>query len=766
MSTRTTASLLALLGAVSMAMAADTIELPPDSAYVTVDAQGHLSVDGTPIRLWGAIGSFPGKRETIQGDPYFRQRQAVRRAKLMGFNAFRVWHLTYDDKAQQGDLSSTDVSDFFMAECARQGVKVWAAGFGGGRLYSDEVAAAAKIIDDPATEAAWIEAISAMCKKHWWSGERTAISLLTDAVAWDPRLEALAIAQMRAKANHRNVYTGLRHADDPTIAVWELTNEQWWMRHMSGGHWQKLPAFFRSQLIARWNDWLRQRHGDDAGLTRAWGFLFPGESLAQGSVLLAPLAKQMTAVELNDTNPHALAAFQTIASPIGRDDVSPKRSEDVLAFLVETIVMHKRRFAAEVKTWGKSARLSPLIFDTGIGESIQSQYLHQQADAVSHAAYMEGVQVEKLSRTHRRWPFYSGLDSAPQLCNDVPWLEHNRTPGKPFLCYETQYGSPSKYRAEWPLRIAALASIQDWSAACYHYWTFNHYDFTSGTPYLGPLTRPGPSAVQYDYAHDEVEFATMRTAGAIFRHHLITPPAEPTVFRFGRPALLDPSSMDYAGAYGRTGLMDMMTTAYTSGMRLVIDPEQKEFLTTTGPVTRFNGFERPSPITATPQIVFDVQRSCLLFDAPGAASYTGFLQQWGSERIAFANGVTLGDIRHADPEGTPFPSGDERYCSFALASEDGLPLAETRRAVLSLVSSSFNTGLTVDREKRAFTDWGTTPVLVTRVAATVTAPALAGAKWRMIDFNERVLAEGMIAADGILRIPADQPVFLTELWRD
>jgi len=52
-----------------------------------------------------------------------------------------------------------------------------------------------------------------------------------------------------------------------------------------------------------------------------------------------------------------------------------------------------------------------------------------------------------------------------------------------------------------------------------------------------------------------------------------------------------------------------------------------------------------------------------------------------------------------------------------------------------------------------------------RAGATVTAPALAGMRWRMVDFDERTLAEGVVGADGVLTIPADQPVWLTELDR-
>ncbi len=770
------ASLVGVAGAIAQDRAASapagapagSANLPPDSAYCRVEGD-HLTIDGKPVRFWGAIGSFPGKQLTLNNDPYYNQREGIRRAKVVGFNMYRIWHLDFNDKAVKGDLSRTDISDFFVAECGRQGVKLWAAGFGGGALYLDEVDASAKVVDDPKTRDAWAEAVRSMCREQWWS--KKAMSLLTPAVAWDERLEALAIAQMRRKAGHVNIHTALRHADDPTIVVWELTNEQWWMMNMFNGRWQKLPAYFRASLIAKWNGYLTRKYGRQDALVEAWGFLFPGEDLAKGTVLLAPMAEAKTAAALNDTNPAALEVFRTIPTPIGRDQCTAARSGDVIEFLLDTIVSHKQRLARELKTWGKSCRLSPLIFDTGIGQSIHAQYVLQQGDAVSHASYMEGLQLNgnnAIPAKNKRWPYYSGLDTPPQMCNDVPWLEHNRPINKPFLCYETQFGSPSKYRAEWPIRLAALGSIQDWSAACYHYWTFDNYKPLAEDRYAGlPLARPGPGAFQYDYTSDELEQATLRAGGAVFRHHVVGPAARPTVFRYGKPALLDPQSMDYGGDYGHTGLMDMMHTAYAYGMRLEIDPNQKERVKIDGPVVRHDHFNKPNPIQPTDQVTYDYQKAMLTMDAPGVAAYTGFLGQYGADVVKFANGVELRDIRHVDAPGTPFPAGEEKFTSFTLVSEDGKPLAQCSRAVLALVSSAANTGLAFNKKADGsyVANWGKAPVLFTRLAATVVAKPLAGMKWRMIDFNEKVLAEGTIGDDGVLKVPADKPVWLTELSR-
>ena len=38
-------------------------------------------------------------------------------------------------------------------------------------------------------------------------------------------------------------------------------------------------------------------------------------------------------------------------------------------------------------------------------------------------------------------------------------------------------------------------------------------------------------------------------------------------------------------------------------------------------------------------------------------------------------------------------------------------------------------------------------------------------KYRMIDVNQPVLVEGTVGANGALRVPADKPVWVTELDR-
>ncbi len=740
-------------------------DLPPDAAYVVVNDDGHLSLNGERQRYWGAIGSFPGPDQPHDGDPYYGQRKTVQRLKDMGFNMVRFWHYRGDSDYTKGDGSARDRIDFFFAECAREGIAIWPAGLGGGAftLYEPDVDEAVKIVDEPASAEEWKQAARAMQKTDWRSPDVRASRPAYDLVGiWDPRMQALMIREMREAAQHVNQHTGYRYSDDPVNVVWELSNEQWFVPNMVRGKWQRLPDIFKRSLLEEWHGYLRDKYGSQAALTQAWGCLTEGESLDDGTILLAPLKGEGTPSSFNDTNPEAIAAFEGVKQKLGRDDFTAARTADVLEFFTGLLLSHKERLAAEFKTWGKSCRLTPLIYDTGIGESIQSQFIQQHGDAISHCAYMEGFS-EKADPQDPHHPFYSVLDQYPRMGNDVPWLEHNRAPGMPFLAYEVQMGNPGKYRAEFPYRLTALAAIQDWDAAVYHFWTIVDYDYVEPGGMEGRLSFPGDAAYQYDYTYDEVAFAARRIAGLIYRHGHLPPAPDPTTFTFGRRSLYSPESMDYGGSYGPGTLQNMLYTTYRHGMRLVIDPTQEED-TVEGPVVRADSYLVPSIIRPNDAITFDTHRQQLTFDTPGAVAYAGFFANYGDDELSFEQGVSLSNITIDNPKESPYPvTDDEKYFTFGLVATDGdKPLAEARTATMSLGSTSFNTGLDLSGEKP---NYGKAPVLITRVGATLHAPALDGMRYTMVDYRMQTLDTGEIKG-GMLQIPADKPIFAINFERN
>ncbi|MBS3733713.1 MAG: beta-galactosidase [Phycisphaerae bacterium] len=776
----------------------------PDSQYVQVNEDGHLELDGRRVRYWGHIGHFPAGGDDGPAGRRNRELMAQRLVDL-GFNLHRLWHFPQSDDFTKGDNSADDLKDYGYYLLKKHGIKIWFCGLN--MLGTVDAERDVKIIDDPDTAEAWKAAIASMAHESWrWEGKQVGLGRHL-AQHWDPRLKALALQRMREVATRRNKYTGMRYCDDPDIVVWELSNEEWWLPKMTGGQWMTLPKFFQAQLIAKWNAWLKRKYETDEGLTAAWGFLFPGEGLDDGTVMLAPTAKATSPAQLNDANPYVREALAGGVEKIGRDQCSEQRAADAIAFFVEMITASKNAQATFVKSLGKSTRLSPMLYDTGTGWQIQCQYLHQQADAVTHCTYISNMHHD---RADEEFPFNSSLTELPRACWDVPWVEHNKVEGKPFFVYETQVRTTTKYRAEFPMLMASLGSIQDWDIINWHSYGPGP-DSTRDAPHTRAL-EVGHSG-NLHYGGDEVQLSAMRAASEIFCNEHLAPAPTPTKFVYGKPMLLASESMDYSGSYGEIGRA-MLPTTYRYGMRLEIDPtlserpddplfeqarqarhgeaadaeqkaEQRKSIyedfrkngyMVIGPYYKPRVFE-PNPITPTEQISYDWRQGFCRFDAPGAAMFTGFsgrLRDANATLTFDAAGVALSDVAVHNPDGMPYPvTADEGYVTFALASRDDQPLAETRRAVLSLVSTSFNTGFGLEMSKDpseyfgakvAKGKAGTLPVLVARVSGTVRGEAIDGMDWTFYDYEMNVLDRGRVS-DGVLRIPADKPVFYVTLER-
>ena len=73
----------------------------------------------------------------------------------------------------------------------------------------------------------------------------------------------------RALLDRRNTVTGVRWADDPAIAVIEINNENTLVGEIRRDY-RLLPEPWAGAFLAKWNDWLRARHGTTEALRAAW----------------------------------------------------------------------------------------------------------------------------------------------------------------------------------------------------------------------------------------------------------------------------------------------------------------------------------------------------------------------------------------------------------------------------------------------------------------------------------------------------------------
>lgn len=751
--------------------------LPPDSEYVTVAEDGTLSLGGERVRFWGAVLNYMPVRAEGEGaegltvlpedspDEIQRKvetrRQAIDasadRLVALGFNLVRSWDGFDPSKPyEMGDGSPQDMFAYACVAFEKRGIKMWVPQFNNlGEIKDTDVS----ILDQPGDAGAWQEAVLE------WNAKGQKSVRASKFYVHDPRTAALRIKRMKGWADFPNHYKGgLRLGDDPQVVVWELSNEEWWFTAMLNGAWQTYPKFFRDQLMKAWHLFLREKYLDDDALLSAWGFLLPGEGLKENSVLLAPLASPVDDLVLNDVNPYAIAAQTAQRQKFTREDFTRQRGADVIEFFLKTIIARKEAERDAFKTWGKSCRLSPLVFDTGDGFRIQTVYLHQLADAVTMCTYLEGFAKDPQEP---RFPWFSYLDEPPRMAHDVPWAEIGRVPGKPFFLYETQVMSPFKYRAEYPYRLLALAATQDMDIVVWHCWPRPLFP-TNERPYDRALEvgHGGFPAEGFHFRFDEIHSAAIKSAGEMFKRGLFKTVENPTTFVFGKDLLYDPASMSYGGSFGRHR-EKLAPTAFRHGLRMSVDPSLEK-TTVDGPLV-LPRIHEGNPIRPTDEIEWDWRRSHLKLDAPAAVAYTGFFAQHGGP-VAFGNGVTLNSIEVVNPSDAPYPVGEEEcFIAFGMVAADGRPLAKSGNIEISLVSTSFNTGAHYLPESVAAgkpfegETKGKAPVLVSRVSGKVHAPFLKGMNYEFLDWHFNEIESGRIE-DNSLLIPSDQPVFLIRLF--
>ncbi len=590
-------------------------------------------------------------------------------------------------------------------------------------------------------------------------------------------------------AAHFNQYTGLRWADDPVFAVWELNNEEWWMRKMVGGQWQKLPNFFLEGLLSRWNSFLTTKYGTEEALKKAWGGILATESLTNGTIQLAPMAANTSmSATLNDSNKFAIESVQALKQAYGEDAFPAARGRDVLEFFVGLLVNYKKRQAAALKPLGRSLTLSPMIFDTGIGYEIQAQYMHQNADAVAHNAYINGwgptlesrmgklenisnpleknrVTLEAERIAANEGPWVNWLRKPPGIAQGSPWLETGRVEGKPFLVYETQIQQPAKYRADYPLRIAALGAIQDWDWVTWHFFgdgTLNTAS-TRENPFEQRMdVTTGSHPQGYHLTYDEAQLSLFRAAAFIFRNRAWSPAQTPTEFIYGAKSLYDPASMNYGHSYGQPGL-SMLQTTYAHGMRMKIDPTREED-EVIGPVVPFQERNTYNPYRPTGEITFDWEAGTLSGFAPKAVAWAGNLPAGKTLALGpyqFSNVQVRNDPRIFEPMDEKNP-----YFAVALYSLDGLPLESSKHAGISIASTSYNSGFSmkgVKENNKPDAIEGKLPVLTARMAGTFRIKPFANGSFTMRDFNGNKIKTGIIGSDGSLPLSSDDAAWYIEL---
>ncbi len=74
----------------------------------------------------------------------------------------------------------------------------------------------------------------------------------------------------RMLLRHVNRYTGNAYAEEPAVAMVEISNEDGLLREWKGGGLDRLPEPYVRELERQWNEWLSRTYGSTEALREAW----------------------------------------------------------------------------------------------------------------------------------------------------------------------------------------------------------------------------------------------------------------------------------------------------------------------------------------------------------------------------------------------------------------------------------------------------------------------------------------------------------------
>lgn len=434
--------------------------LPAGSHGFVTATDGHFVFeDGERARFWGVnltnASCVPEKDDA---------EVLARHLAEMGFNMVRLHHCDSSftrlvqparltDQDPVFDAALLDRFDWFVAQLRQQGIYVFL------ELATQRKLVEADNVRDPSALVPNGHKLVPMFDDAW-----------RDAyLMWG-----------RKWLGRTNPYTGLRYADDPAIAVVELSNEHSLSVSWGTGALERLPAVHRATLDARWNAWLAERYADGEALAAAWtGSVHPG---LQDGETWGRVSREPTTRGLLDAWPaqrrRDLYDFYTALERAFYEDVRVL-VRDELGFRVPftpTISFDKPVLAALVDTFDFAD--THFSYDNpGGGQALSNRSL---------------VAEPRSSRGLERMAF-AHLD-------------------RPACISEVNNAFPNQHQAEAPLLWASVASVQDWDCVVW-------FDYVNG-PYQGEF---GGVAGQHELRDAAVKWAQMPAASALFRTGAIAP---------------------------------------------------------------------------------------------------------------------------------------------------------------------------------------------------------------------------------------------------
>jgi hypothetical protein len=218
---------------------------------------GELLYNDKPIKLWGlniCYSSCAPEKELADSRAAFYAKFGVNAVRLHKYADGSGWAgIQSPESFVEFDPAGLDRLDYFIAAMKKKGVYTKLSSTFGVKLGPKDR-----------------QYVPYMDEFGKLRGGKGRVSTGHGSVFLSTELQDMQIQQVVNLLKHRNPHTGMTYAEDPTICVVELFNEDSALFYGTMGQLQKIPTL-RKRASEAFTLWLKKRYGTEEKLIAAWG---------------------------------------------------------------------------------------------------------------------------------------------------------------------------------------------------------------------------------------------------------------------------------------------------------------------------------------------------------------------------------------------------------------------------------------------------------------------------------------------------------------
>jgi uncharacterized protein (TIGR03382 family) len=410
----------------------------------------YAFADGTPVKFWGTGSAVPATVAAMESQALFLRRMGVNLIRLHPLQSFLgVLEVPEGGGEPVFNPDRIDRLDRYASILKAHGIYMQWSVF----WFS------------PVTET---DGYPAELRAEL--GERRGQKQSYGYVNSSRALQDIRWRYLEKLIGHRNPYTGMTYAEDTTLAILEVQNEDTLFSHSSLNPLRMNDAPLHAALLRRqWAEWVRARYGTDQALSTAWG---AGR-------------RDDDSVNAEELGIYGAWEFRADGPPNANERA---RMGDYLRFCTELQREHWTRRRAELRGIGfAGVVLGTAWFSGGPAGDLANLYADSALGTIDRHGYHGGfgnghVRLSEFGNDTildlERW-FDADAENRNEAWKTPFRWGFQQVDDRPFAMSEWTHGAPGEFRAEGPPIYAFYGmGLQGWDASL-HFAYGNHTDFST-----------------------------------------------------------------------------------------------------------------------------------------------------------------------------------------------------------------------------------------------------------------------------------------------